>query len=217
MAKKKTLSSEYKKARANLLKKIRRAEKKGYVFDEGIVPKIPKRPTLASINRLKSISKNLYKKAVKLDIETGEIIPGEESRKAERSAAARKAAETRAKKQAPQISIIDTIIERLQLIPETRVFRKKGTRAYYMNTGEKRNELINIIYRRIDEEGEKVVNAAYITAQGEIFAYIDETAHESDGDSVERSFVYLATILKGSALSFNEAENISEMAEFYEN
>lgn len=88
------IKQEYRRVRRNLLRKINRATKRGYIIDN-IVPAIPKKPTEASIRRLEKISANLYEKVKAIDFETGEIIRGTERRKQERKEAAAKAQETR--------------------------------------------------------------------------------------------------------------------------
>ena len=102
MAKKKKqtpLQLEYKKQLKRLKQAISRAEKRGYSFPEDIIPKKPKRITRKTVERLKKIkTTDLYEKAEKLDIETGELIPGIEARKLEKSEAAKKVAKTRKEK-----------------------------------------------------------------------------------------------------------------------
>lgn len=100
MAKKLTqLQLDYKKQVKRLKQAVRRAEKKGYIVPENVIPKQPKRITKKSVERLKKITtKEIYSKSEKLDIETGELIPGEVARKQERSESAKKAAKTRKEK-----------------------------------------------------------------------------------------------------------------------
>ncbi len=100
MAKKLTqLQLDYKKQVKRLKQAVRRAEKRGYIVPENVIPKQPKRITKKSVERLKKITtKEIYSKSEKLDIETGELIPGEVARKQERSESAKKAAKTRKEK-----------------------------------------------------------------------------------------------------------------------
>lgn len=99
MAKKKKqtpLQLDYKKQVKRIKQAIRRAEKRGYIVPDNIIPKQPKRITRKSVERLKKITTNdIYANSEKLDLETGELVPGEVARKAERSAASKKAARTR--------------------------------------------------------------------------------------------------------------------------
>lgn len=100
MAKKLTqLQLDYKKQVKRLKQAVRRAEKRGYIVPENVIPKQPKKITQKSVERLKKITtKEIYSKSEKLDFETGELIPGEVARKQERSEAAKKAAKTRKEK-----------------------------------------------------------------------------------------------------------------------
>ena len=91
------LQEEYKRVRRNLLQKVRRAEKRGYIFESEVVPKIPKKITKGSINRLQKISSKLYQKAEFLDVETGEILTSKEGRKLEKQRSRRKAQERKRK------------------------------------------------------------------------------------------------------------------------
>lgn len=76
---------------------ISRAEKRGYQFSEDVLPQRPKRVTQASVRKLVKLTPDkLYQKAVYGGLATeGEIIPGTEGVKLERSLRAKKAAETR--------------------------------------------------------------------------------------------------------------------------
>lgn len=102
MAKKKKptqLQLDYRKQVKRLKQAVRRAEKRGYIIPDNIIPEQPKRITRKSVERLKKITtKEIYAKSERLDFETGELIPGEVARKAERSAASKKAAQTRREK-----------------------------------------------------------------------------------------------------------------------
>lgn len=93
------LQLDYKKQVKRLKQAVRRAEKRGYIVPENVIPKQPKRITKKTVERLKKITtKEIYSKSEKLDFETGELIPGEVARKQERSESAKKAAKTRKEK-----------------------------------------------------------------------------------------------------------------------
>lgn len=102
MAKKKKptqLQLDYRKQVKRLKQAVRRAKKRGHIIPDDIIPEKPKRVTRKSVERLKKITtKEIYSKSEKLDLETGELIPGEVARKQERSEAAKKAAKTRKEK-----------------------------------------------------------------------------------------------------------------------
>ena len=76
---------------------ISRAEKRGYQFNEDLLPQRPKRVTQASVRKLAKLTpEKLYQKAVYGGLASyGEIVPATEGVKLERSFRAKKAAETR--------------------------------------------------------------------------------------------------------------------------
>ncbi len=86
--KKKTpLQQEYAKQRKRIKQFIKRAEKRGYYFEDGVIPQVPKIITEASVRRLKKLTPNvLYSKAEYASEETyGEIISGAQGRKIEKA------------------------------------------------------------------------------------------------------------------------------------
>lgn len=90
---------EYNKQRKRIQNFISRAKKQGYIFDENIIPAIPKRVTKASVSRLARLTpKELYKKAVYVSRETGEIETPEEHKKRIRKEVAQKDKATKAQK-----------------------------------------------------------------------------------------------------------------------
>lgn len=111
MAKRKLtpIQRQYRKERRRIQNAIKRLEKQGYVLPDELLPSVPKKVTQASINRLKKITTEaIYKKSVRLDIETGEITPGIVARDKARSQRAKKAARSRTFKQeyvAPEVYI----------------------------------------------------------------------------------------------------------------
>lgn len=75
---------------------IRRATKRGYEFNDNVIPIMPKRVTKKSIEKIKNIKpKDLYSKASYLDKSTGEMVSGSIGRKIERNLSSQKAKETR--------------------------------------------------------------------------------------------------------------------------
>lgn len=87
---------EYNKQVRRIKNFIKRAEKRGYEFNEDILPKTPKRITKQAIKRLENLKPNqLYAKAEFLDTSTGEMLKGTKGRKLERQRASEKAKQTR--------------------------------------------------------------------------------------------------------------------------
>lgn len=82
----------YAKAQKNLQKRIKNAEKGGYVFFENVVPTTPKRITKKHIDELNEIKgRKLYTHAQYVAPETGELIGGIEGMHLKRKKAASKA------------------------------------------------------------------------------------------------------------------------------
>ena len=96
------LQQEYRQQRRRIQQFIRRAEKRGYVFDKQVLPDKPKRITKQSVERLKKLTPDvMYKKARYGGEATyGEIVSGEKGRKLERKRTAERAAETRKQREA---------------------------------------------------------------------------------------------------------------------
>lgn len=137
--------TEYRKERSRIKRFIKRAEKRGYVFEDNIIPDIPKNITAGSIRRLQKLTpKELYNRARKLDYESGEIVPGQVGRDIERSQAAKKAAQTR-----------KSIHQNIK-IPSIRDERQ-ATQAEYRRFPSESDILINNWYTEL----EGLQNAAY--------------------------------------------------------
>ena len=93
------IENQYKKEVNRLNRFIKQAEKRGYRFEQNTIPRQVKRPTKASIERLKKIKNaDLYAKATALS-ETGKVITGTEKRKEEKRLASKKAWQTKRRKQ----------------------------------------------------------------------------------------------------------------------
>lgn len=98
--KKPTIKELYYKEREKLRRRIKAAEGRGYDVPADLLPPIPKRITRGSIRKLQAITpKKMYEKSRYGGEATGgEVVPGLVGRKAERSEAAKKGAETRRRK-----------------------------------------------------------------------------------------------------------------------
>lgn len=126
---------EYDKQRKRVRDFIRRAEKRGYYFDEGILPPIPKRVTRASVRRLEQLTPDaLYKKSIWVDIETGEFISGRRRREQERSEVSKRAAETRKANKASAAEFFGA--------SEAEYSEKSQTEEYYPNLYENTFDMV---------------------------------------------------------------------------
>lgn len=92
MTAKEALRKEYQKERNRINRFMRAAEKRGYIFEEGLLPPPPKRITKASVRRLSKLKPDfLYTHAHYVEPETGEYMSGKRGRVEERKKATRKA------------------------------------------------------------------------------------------------------------------------------
>ena len=87
---------EFKKELQRIKRFVRNARKRGYEFDDNVLPKQPKRITRKKLEEIKNIKpSNLYDKAVYYDEITHETFTGQEGRRIERYRASLKAKKTR--------------------------------------------------------------------------------------------------------------------------
>lgn len=109
-----TIKEQYRKERQRIQRFIRSAEKRGYLFEEDILPPIPNTITKASVRRLAKLKPDfLYSHAHYVDPMTGEYMPAKRGRVEERKRASyktylknvikkdREARKQQAKRQAP--------------------------------------------------------------------------------------------------------------------
>lgn len=89
-------AAEYRKQRRRIQSFVRKAEKRHYIFDENIIPAIPKKITAASVRRLEKLTpEKLYKKArYASELTFGEIVKAKKGRELEKKKAQEKRKET---------------------------------------------------------------------------------------------------------------------------
>ena len=88
----------FKKELNRIKRFVRNARKRGYEFDDNVLPKQPKRVTRKKLEEIKNIKpSNLYDKAVYRDEISHEVFTGQQGRRIERYRASLKAKKTREK------------------------------------------------------------------------------------------------------------------------
>lgn len=107
----KAKNEEYNKQRRRIKQLINRAQKRGYVFPDNIIPSRPPKIYQKDINKLKSLTpEKIYSKAKYTDPLTNEVVPGSVGRRRESIFAARKGAYTKKyRKQQKEQAIKDRI------------------------------------------------------------------------------------------------------------
>ena len=217
---------------------IRSAEARGYTFPDSVVPKLPKRVTVATIRRLDKIRPaTLYKKAVYTSPE-GVQVSGTKRRTQERSEQARKAAETRRRRfiedrgAAPGVSgkpaqeaafALNTIEEILYVIDNREIKESwwKHTRnplGQYKE--EDANRLRSVLEQAIAEQGLEAV-AARIAENAQAIGELSTQALQGRGDrsrehgreAVNTLVKKCAAILRGRKLTASESLELTEQGE----
>lgn len=222
--KKKTENQKaFQKERRRLLQAVRRGEKNGYIFPEDVVPTLPKRVTKKRLEKIQATKpSDLYKIAIYVYEETGEIVPAEQRKQEVKQQGIAKAKATRKKKvnkpkntfpkeYYPTISIIDTIRGRLEELQR----EEKPP----LDISFRKNELINIFddtvtFYEMDEslsDYEKYLKEH----ESEIADLLNVISYDSDSEKVNATFVTLGRLLNVTSLSVEQAENLSVMAEYF--
>lgn len=211
----------YQKERRRLLQAVRRAEKQGYIFPEDIVPKVPKRVTKKRLEKIQATKpSDLYKLAQFVYEETGEVVPAEQRKQEVKQEAAKKAKETRKRKNKistpnvptyyPTISIIDTIRDRISEL--TREAKPP------IPLDNRKNELLAIFEDTVTMFDDNIIEYEhYLEAhESEIADLLNVISYDSEAKEVSASFITLGRLLNTHSLSMTQAENLSMMAEYYD-
>lgn len=223
MAKKKKptqLQLDYKKQVKRLKQAIRRAEKRGYIIPDNIIPPQPKRITRKAVERLKNITaSDIYVKAEKIDFETGELISGIEARKKERSEAAKKAAKTRKSKSNKSNDNTDTYYPTFSIIEvvRNRIIELERKAKPDIPIEQRKNALLSIFDDTVTAFSDNIEQYELYLKNNEsdIAEFLDVITYDSDAEKVSYSFVRLGSLLNVQPLSTWQAESLSLMSEYY--
>lgn len=220
-----TYKEQYKKEIKRIKRFISRTKKRGYSFNFK-EPEPPKRIRKESVERLKKITpEKLYASATYRGLYSDfRDLSGLEARKRERSASAKKGAETRKrkaeqKKEQEKTPTFDFIAEIISMINELPSGRYISYQVFLDLTSHK-NFLISLINDRADIASQYNTVDKYSDYlkdnEDRIKHNLEIIMRDSNESSIIGAFNELAEILKGSALSFEEAELIEELNQYYE-
>lgn len=216
MAKKKlTVNQQQWKKEVNRVKQfIKRAEKRGFTFED-VIPETPKRITKKQLNLIKSLTPNvLYTHASYTDPQTGQSMTGTEGRRLERSRASQKAVKTKQSKYTPPRED-DTVLRTIEEM--IRAFKPfpNWSKYFEFNKNKDRDRLDNMLKQQIAEDGRNAV-ARRLQAEAETaIEMADRILYSSDEEQVNLDLVIFATIIKGNALTMEESEFFTNLAENY--
>lgn len=165
---------EFKKELKRIKRFIHNARKRGYEFDDNVLPKQPKRITRKKLEEIKNIKpSNLYDKAVYYDEVTHETFTGQQGRRIERHRASLKAKKTRQENKKIQIRTKKDEKEKKSIDKKdkksTGTKEKKSTKTKSKknkqtpkDTGTNKGAEYYPTVDVIDEIGERLVNVDYV-------------------------------------------------------
>lgn len=223
------LQTAYQKERRRLQQAIYRGKKQGYIFPEDLVPKMPKRVTKKSLEKIRAIKPiSLYEKAEYLYKETGEVVPAKDRKAEVKQKAIAKAKITRELKKKsitlyedyfpeeitqefegyiPTISVIDRV--RSEIINLTRDTYPK------IPIDSRKNALLEIFEDTLNSyENPEEFEQYLIQHQSEIAELLYKIEYDSKAEDVELSFASLGRLLNMKSLSPTQAEGLSLMSEY---
>lgn len=146
-------------------------------------------------------AKKQWEQSEYVDRETGEVLTGAEARRQWSRDKSREREAAEKPQNAPDYNVYDRILERLQSIPNERVFRsRRGTE--YKNTGGVRDTLISMLNDIADETEYLLQNESTIVGHVEVIKY------DSKQMNTEFSITELYTIFNKGALSQDQWDSL---------
>ena len=198
---------------------IRDAEKRGYRFPAWMVPVEPPRVTKGAIEGLKQLTpERLYKEALYVSRETGEVITGMERRAEERKASAAKAARTRAQKKRkgePPFrteQILSWVEARISDYEEQYSTKKRWTKGH-VDITHYGFDLARFYESALAEYGRTEV-AKRFEAHPELKEYADVVFADSKEEAVRLAYNQFMSVLTGGATTMEEAKEFEEDSDY---
>nr|DAM19883.1 MAG TPA: hypothetical protein [Caudoviricetes sp.] len=211
---------EYRKQRRRVQQAVRRLEKIGYIFDENVVPKIPKKVTKASVQRLAKITPEKLRE--KSEYIIGEEVVKYKTHKKEIKQEIKIIRESLKQEQKktvidyiPTVSYIDNFRETvINSLPDSRAFyHGRNEPALFKDFSGYKNIIISLLDDSIAENGVEYVERLLEENAETLSDYIEGAQYDSDEYRVEHNLISVANILKGSPLTQIEAEKVSMLSE----
>ena len=229
MAKKLTQNQkDYRKQRRRVQQAVKRLEKIGYIFDENVVPKIPKKVTKASVQRLAKITPEKLRE--KSEYIIGDKLIKYKTHKKEIKQEIKRIRESLKQEQEyiPKISYIEKFKEKIdELFGRIEKFREDvnelpDSRAFYHGRGipatfkdliPYKNLFLSLLDDRIAENGEEEVEKLLFEHSTEIEDKFGAITYDSKEEVVNFCLNSIADLLKGSPLSPSENEMVTQLSE----
>lgn len=211
---------DYRKQRRRVQQAVKRLEKIGYIFDENVVPKIPKKVTKASVQRLAKITPEKLRE--KSEYIIGDKLVKYKTHKKEIKQEIKRIRKSLKQEQEktvnyyiPTLSYIDIFRETvINSLPDSRAFyHGRNEPATFKDFSDFKNIIISLLDDSIAENGEQYVERLLQEHADILTTYIEGAQYDSDEIRVDNDLISIANILKGSPLSMNEAEQVSTLSE----
>lgn len=218
---------------------IRRAEKRGFIFEEDITPQKPKKVTKASVRKLEKLTpEKLYKKSLYVEESTGEIEEAQKRRKEERKQSAKKAAKTRkerqkarrnwtkedAEKNREQLpsegkesfkNTIDEFVSRLQ-IDTSWLGRKRRRPVALQETIHSQGILMNLINQQIELYGEEEIGNRLQANSDKLSELLSIILWDSKAEAIQSATRVFAETLTGNSLMPSQLQELEQESEYNE-
>lgn len=194
---------------------IREATKRGFDFSDFVIPKKPKRVTKKQIELIRSIKPDfLYSKAT-YKAEKG-IISGLEGRKLERRIAySKRFSGTRNVSGIPPTDIDDVLTQVEKIIDNYDGNRQWGE---YMAARKNRDHQIlkRIFFGALARDGRRAVAKRLQANANRVIDIVNQALYASDQNTINFAMAAFARILKNEALTMQEAIEIQDASEGYD-
>lgn len=194
---------------------IREATKRGFDFSDFVIPKKPKRVTKKQIELIRSIKPDfLYSKAT-YKTEKG-IISGLEGRKLERRIAySKRFSGTRNVAGIPPTDIDDVLTQVEKIIDN---YDGNSQWGEYMTARKNRDHQIlkRIFFGALARDGRRAVAKRLQANANRVIDIVNQALYASDQNTINFAMAAFARILKNEALTMQEAIEIQDASEGYD-
>lgn len=229
MAKKKRkltkAEQDYNRNRRRIKDFIRGAEKRGFVFPEFTMPDRPNKITQKAVKELERWTpQKFYETGYYKTSWTGEVVPATAGRKMERQAAYRRGVEHRespsytAPAGPPRIEdkVLQEVQDILDRFPDAE--ETQNLFSWQMYLAERHHSMVQGIFEsQLMREGRTRMALRLNAAQQDVAALLRDIIYrDSDDPTFQADLASFIAIIRGEALSADEAAMVEELASSYE-
>lgn len=230
---------QYSKQLKRIKQFIRRAEKRGFLFGENVIPKKPKKVTKASVRKLEKLTpEKLYKNAIYLEEATGEIEEAPKRRKEERKQSAKKAVKTRKERQKARrdwtikeakkhiedlpkegkvvfTNVIEDFVNRLQTDTSWTKFKKRHPLAS-QESEKSKGILLSLIQQQINLFGEEEIGNRLQSNADKLTELISIVLWDSKSEAIQSATRVIAETITGNSLMPSQLIELDAESEYNE-